>query len=85
MTLVLLISLVMAIPALIRTIAGDFASSTFYLDIFLDIIIISFAILTRNLVAVVIAEILCNVFINWVYQRKFLCINESLKAKERGS
>ena len=78
MILLMIAAFVFAIPSLVRTFTGDFTSSTFYLDIFLDIVLVGFAVLTKSIVAVVLAEIICNVFINWIYQKKFAFINSMI-------
>lgn len=74
----LIVAFVLAVPSFIRILCGDFRKML-WSDIFFDVVVISVAILTKNLVAVVGTEILCNMFVGWMYQKRTDEIYASMK------
>lgn len=69
-TVVLFIAaFVLAVPSFIRVMCGDFRKM-FWSDVFFDVVVIAAAIVSRDVLVVVLTEIICNMIIGWMYQKR---------------
>jgi magnesium-transporting ATPase (P-type) len=81
MLILAIVSLLMAAPSLIRIMCGDFRSM-FWSDVFFDIVIITVAVSSRNLVYVVATQVVVNMINGWMYQKRADDIYKGLKQKK---
>lgn len=67
--ILIIVALVLAVPSFIRIMCGDF-KKMFWSDVFFDVVVVAAAILSRDILVVVLAEIGCNMVVGWIYQKR---------------
>ena len=67
--ILVIVAVIMALPSLIRIMCNDYRSM-FWSDVMFDIIVVAVAILFKSIVIVVVTEVLCNMFVGWIYQKR---------------
>jgi hypothetical protein len=69
MIVMIIVACIMAVPSFVRILCKDYRHM-FWSDVFFDIMVVSTAILFHSIVVVVITEVMCNMFIGWIYQQR---------------
>ena len=67
--LLMIAAFIVAIPSFYRILCKDF-HKLLWSDVFFDVIIIAVAILSRNVVFVVVAQVIIGAINGWIYQKR---------------